>query len=350
MLRSWLAIFLILSLLIVAGLIVWGVANSKKPTSVSGKQSTLKAYAKPSDPTAPTEIYAHNLVLRQGPDFRVYIRWLSGRMTRAKRDENPSFDDPDSFFLDIDTGVLRANMGDLGNYLNADLKDSPLKNIMLTGDGDQIKLKGTLHKVVPLPIELDGTIANVPENRVQVHVTKLEVLKMPVKSVMGAFHLKLADLFNPKGIPGLEVSENDLIFDPQKLLPPPRIRGQLKKVRVMNPDLVEIYGNAREDVERTEQWRNFLRLRGGTIDFGKLTMRYVDLIMIDISNDAWFDLDLSNYQEQLVNGYTRMTPQAGLQIFMPDLRDLPTNKANQNINVQWMKNRNIPPPAEVYPK
>jgi hypothetical protein len=41
------------------------------------------------------------------------------------------------------------------------------------------------------------------------------------------------------------------------------------------------------------------------LDFGKLTMRHVDLTMIDASQDPWFDLDLVNYQAQLVNGYTR---------------------------------------------
>ena len=121
-------------------------------------------------------------------------------------------------------------------------------------------------------------------------------------------------------------------------------------MRVVNPDLEEIYGDAQADVERVEQWRNFLHLRGGTIDFGKLTMRNVDLIMIDISKDSWFDLDLTNYQRQLVNGYTRMTPQAGLQIFMPDLRDIPQNKATQNISIEWFKNRNIPPPPDVISK
>jgi len=59
-------------------------------------------------------------------------------------------------------------------------------------------------------------------------------------------------------------------------------------------------------------------------------MHHVDLVMIDISNDAWFDLDLANYQAQLVNGYTRMTPQAGLQIFMPDLDNLPTKPEYQH--------------------
>jgi hypothetical protein len=118
-------------------------------------------------------------------------------------------------------------------------------------------------------------------------------------------------------------------------------------VRIINPDLEQVYGNAEDAGKHVEQWRNFLRLSGGTLDFGKLTMHHVDLIMIDMSNDAWFDLDLAHYQEQLVNGYTRMTPQAGLQIFMPDLDLLPQKKANENISLEWLKNRNIAPPADV---
>ena len=47
-----------------------------------------------------------------------------------------------------------------------------------------------------------------------------------------------------------------------------------------------------------EQWRNSLRLSDGTIDFGKLTMHHVDITMVDLSNDPWFDLDVNNYQNQ----------------------------------------------------
>ena len=276
------------------------------------------------------------------------MRWLRGQMSRAHANVNPSFDDPESFFIDIKAGILRANIGDIANYLNSGaVQNSPLKDIRISGDKNQVKLNGTLHKIIPLPIELTGTIAAVPVNRIQLHVEKINVLKVPLKALLGSFHVTISDLFNAKNIPGIEVSENDIFFDTQKLLPPPHIRGELTKVQIVNPDLEEVYGNGQEDVARVEQWRNFLRLRGGTIDFGKLTMHHVDLIMIDVSSSAWFDLDLAHYQEQLVNGYTRMTPQAGLQIFMPSLSQIPHNKANQNISIEWLKNRNIPPPADV---
>jgi hypothetical protein len=39
-------------------------------------------------------------------------------MVRTRRDVNPTFDDPESFFLEVKTGVIRANIGDIGNFLN----------------------------------------------------------------------------------------------------------------------------------------------------------------------------------------------------------------------------------------
>jgi hypothetical protein len=352
-------ILVISALVVLLILLVWyfrfASHTTRLPAAITSSPSAVTPpaaqRASTSSDSAPTAVYAHNLMLRKGPSFRVYVRWLRGHFTRAHRNVNPSFDDPDSFFIDVKTGVLRANIGDLSNFLNASgMEKSPLRNITVSGDGNQIRLRGTLHKIVPLPIEIIGNISVAPENRIQIHVTKLSVLKIPFKALLGGVHVSVSDLFHPQGVPGIQVSGNDIFIYTPALLPPPHIRGQLTSVRIVNPDIEEIYGNAQNEVERVEQWRNFIRLLDGTIDFGKLTMHHVDLIMIDISNDAWFDLDLTHYQEQLVNGYTRMTPQAGLQIFMPGLDKIPHTKANQNISMEWLKNRNIPPPADVTSK
>jgi hypothetical protein len=337
-------------------LVLWHLRTST-PASAPAASNTspitpsAAATASASPESAPTAIYAHNLMLRKGPNFRIYVRWLRGKMVRTRKEVNPTFDDPESFFLDINTGVIRANIGDIGNYLNAGgVADSPLKNITLLADGDQIRLKGTLHKLVSLPVELLGSVTATADNRIQLHITKLNVLKIPLKGLLGGLHVSLSDLIQPKGIPGVEISGNEIFFDTVKLLPPPHIHGQLTKVRVVTPDIEEVFGNAEDAAARVEQWRNFLRLNDGTIDFGKLTMHHVDLIMVDLSDDAWFDLDLNNYQNQLVNGYTRMTPEAGLQIFMPDLDSVPKSKGGQNISMEWLKHRNLPPPPDITSK
>jgi hypothetical protein len=110
-----------------------------------------------------------------------------------------------------------------------------------------------------------------------------------------------------------------------------------------------IYGNAPVDPS-LGQWHNFIRFRNGALDFGKLTMHHVDLTMIDAANEPWFDLDLVNYQSQLVSGTTRMTAQAGLEIYMPSLKDRAIRQANRSVTLEWLKNRNTSLPPDVAAK
>ena len=337
----------LLSIAVLLGWWLWPTSRSTPPKPAVIEASSIPI-AGTSSALAPTNIYAHNLMLRKGPTgFRVYVRWLRGQMARTSRNTNPSLDDPESFYIDVKNGVIHTNVGDLANFLNEGISNSPLKKIKLSGDGDQLKLKGTLHKIIPLPIEVISTIGVAPDNRIQIHVTKINLLKIPFKKLLAGFNVTAASLFPSNDIPGVEVKDNDIYLDTGSAAPAPHIRGQLTSVRIINPDFQQIYGNAQEDVARVEQWRNFMQLQGGTIDFGKLTMRHVDLMMVDLSKNAWFDLDLNNYQDQLVHGYTRMTPEAGLQIFMPSLEEIPADKKNHKISMEWMKHRNMPPPADI---
>jgi hypothetical protein len=180
------------------------------------------------------------------------------------------------------------------------------------------------------------------------HVKKTRVLKLPVKGLLDALHVNTSDVVDAKGAPGVQVSGDNIYFDPEQILPPPRKRGKLTDVHIgKRGDIVEVYGQAHEEVSKVREWRNFIDLQGGVLEFGKLTMQHVDLVMIDISNDEWFKFDLPNYQQQLVYGYTRMTPEAGLRIFMPDLDRIPRSQATRNISLDWLKNRNLPPPPGV---
>ncbi|MGC2404565.1 MAG: hypothetical protein WA510_32540 [Acidobacteriaceae bacterium] len=297
-----------------------------------------------------TRIHAHNLSMRKGADFRVYVLWLSGHLVPTGKDVVPSLDEPDSFVIEIQNGVIHAKMADISHYMNTDAGPAmPLQNISISGNRGRISLHGTLHKLhVPVPIELEGTVSPSPDGRIRLHIDHLAVLKLPLKGVLSGFHLTIADLMGDKSVPGIEASGDDLFLDTQVLLPAPHIRGKLTSVHVVSPDIVVVYGdNAQDDAARTEQWHNFLSLKGGTLGFGKLTMRQVDLIMIDAFKDPWFDLDLVNYQAQLVYGYTRMTPQAGLQIFMPDVGKIP--QPPKTVGAEWIKNRNLPPPPVGLP-
>ena len=292
----------------------------------------------------------HNVVLYESPGPHLMVRWLRGLLHPSRSNVIPSFDEPGSFVLDIQDGVIETSLSDLSAALNDGmLRGSPLQHVSLAGEGNQLKLSGTLHKGLPLPVEMDCDVSSSPDGRIRLHISKIHVLKIPVAGLLKTFDIKAGDLVGPKGAKGVQVAGNDIYFDPEQLLPEPRKQGKVSSVEIMNGNLIEVYGSAQRDVQRAAQWRNFIRLKGGTLDFGKLTMHYVDIAMIDVSTDAWFKFDLAHYQQQLVNGYTRMTPQAGLQIFMPDIDKVSRNKANQAISLEWAKNRNLPPPPGLMP-
>ena len=312
------------------------VTSAAKPVSADGEGSAE---------LAATTIYAHNLELRKGPDFRIYVRWLRGEMRPTRGRAVPSLDDEESFLFHIDRGLVHANLGDIDTYFNAKIAPrSPFKNAKLRGEGSQIKLTGTLHKLlVPLPVEILGTLAPAPGERVHLQVAKINVLKVPMKGLLSGFKVDIGDIVGKEPVDGVEVQGNDIYLDTMKLLPPPHVRGQITNIAIKAPDIVVTYGSTTpEDETELAKWHNFLRLRGGSVAFGKLTMQQADLTLIDASDDAWFDLDLANYQQQVVKGYTRMTPARGVEIFMPDVgKGMPPGA----VSLDTLRDRSKPLPA-----
>src|SRR5215475_8290435 len=130
--RTRLLILVFVCILLLA--FVFWYSRSKRQigqSATSGDVATNSALpastASTTTDSTPTAVYAHNLLLRKGPDFRIYVPWLRGNMVRTHRNVNPTFDDPESFLLDLKTGVIRANIGDIGSFLNlGNVKGSPL--------------------------------------------------------------------------------------------------------------------------------------------------------------------------------------------------------------------------------
>ena len=331
--------------------LVWVRRSKERETAgesssaVIGSVAPVSRSVPASADDATTTVYAHNLELRKGPDFKVYVRWIRGEMVPTKAGRVPSLDDEESFVFRIDRGLIHANLGDLENYLNSSMAPkSPMKGIKLTGDGQEIKLSGTVHKfLVPLPVEVLATFSPAPNGLVHLQVTKINVLKIPVKGLLGGLKVEVDDVIGKDPARGIEVKDNDIYLDTTKLLPPPHIRGQISSITIVRPDVAVTYGTTDLDDEaQLAQWHNFLRLRGGAVAFGKLTMRDADLTLIDASGDVWFDLDLAKFQEQLVKGYSRMTPEKGLEMFLPDAgKALPPG----SVSLDTLKDKRKPLPV-----
>ena len=227
------------AVLLLVGFLGWRRAQQPAAASVSlqgvGAAPTEQGEASANGGRAATLLFAHNLELRKGANFRVYIRWIRGHMLRTDAQRIPSFDDPDSFLLNIDKGVIDVKISDFSTYMGTVTpKGAPLTGITILPAGDKLKgglkLKGTLHKGVPMPVEVEGTLSPGVKGLVIFHVSKISAMKVPVKALMGALHLSIADLLPSTGITGVHVAGNDLVFDCQLLMPPPHIRGDISAI------------------------------------------------------------------------------------------------------------------------
>lgn len=349
------------ALLLCAAAVIWlGVwlhrgAHSTLTSKPPAPTSATPAASSGTNAGPTTQVYAHNLLLHKGPDFQIFIPWVRGEMVPNKPGVVPSFDDMSSFYFDIHRGVIHVRLQDLSRFLNAGLvRNMPLTHIELKASGTQLQMSGTLRKkLVPLPVQLTGSLSVTPKGLVRFHIEHVSVLKMPMKGLLGALHVSASDLVS-SGAKGIQIDGNDVVFDTELLLPPPHVRGELTSVAIITdlkqPALEAVYGNARNDRDVERRWRNFLHLTDGTLRFGKLTMQNADMIMIDATDNQWFDLDLANYQAQLTNGISYTTPQEGLEIYMPSLDALPKrNRSGRTVNREWLKNRNLPMPPNLLP-
>jgi hypothetical protein len=68
--------------------------------------------------------------------------------------------------------------------------------------------------------------------------------------------------------------------------------------------------------------KNHIYWRGGGLRFGKLTMTETDLELVDEDPSDPFDFSADHWNDQLVAGYSKNTPNRGLKAHVPDYNDL----------------------------
>jgi len=85
------------------------------------------------------------------------------------------------------------------------------------------------------------------------------------------------------GARGLRIEGDDIIMYPERMLPPPHIRGHISEVRIEGENLVQVFHTERrsEPLRLPVKAANYSYHRGGTLRFGKLTITDADLEIID---------------------------------------------------------------------
>jgi len=279
---------------------------------------------------SPTHVTMRNVDFHVAEGVLLRIAMLDGHMQSVKHGV-VDFDDKRSYILNIDTGMVTLAPSDLSNLMNHFVfaySGAPLSNLSVTVRGDQLGLKGTLHKGVDIPFDITSTVSLTPDQKMRIHPTKMRIFSVNGLTLMHALGLNLKKMVDVSKAKGVAVDGNDLILEPLVVLPPPTIRGHFVALRVEHGGLTQYFGPALDGAPSPSTsvpdttLSNYMVYRGGTLHFGKLYMTDAELIVVDEDARDPFDFDNDHYQRQLIAGHSRTLPTLGLEVYMPDAAKL----------------------------
>jgi len=271
-----------------------------------------------------------NVIFHLGKGIEMRVDDLNGRLVNT-RSGPPVFDDVNSYVVDIQSARVSLTAESLTNLMNNYVfagPDAPLSKLKIEIEGNKLKQSGVLVKAVPVPFHLRAAISATPDGKIRVHPTSMKAAGFLSKRVLDFFGLELERLVKVNPATGVTVDGDDLLLDPARLLPPPRIKGRLTRTWIENGLVVQQFGvPAKRPLTPNGRFNNYMYYRGGTLRFGKLTMVDTDLVLVDADPKDPFDFSPGEYNDQLVAGYSKNTRSHGLIVYMPDLADLSRRSA-----------------------
>src|SRR5579864_733324 len=273
----------------------------------------------------PVRVAMKNVFYHFSDSIAVHIIELQGQLIPTKPPQIVIFDDKDSFKLAFRYAQIAISADSLANVLNQRVfaaSDAPIKDLFIQSTGNIVVVKGTLHRQGNISFETTGTLATTSDGRIRLHAQHVKAAHLPVKGLMDLLGIEIAKLINTKQVSGVTAEKDDLILDPQLILPPPRIEGRVTAVQIVGNEIVQTFGQ-KGDANFAEGLRgNYMAYRDNELQFGKLTMHDTDMILIDMDPQDPFDFYLDHYKDQLVAGYSKTTPTFGLRVYMRDFNKL----------------------------
>lgn len=82
--------------------------------------------------------------------------------------------------------------------------------------------------------------------------------------------------------------------------------------------IIQLFGGL--DVKPMKNMRtgNYMAFKNNRIRLGKLVMNDTDLVLIDMDQNDPLDFFLDHYKEQLSAGYSKLTRDSGLRVYIKD--------------------------------
>lgn len=207
----------------------------------------------------------------------------------------------------------------LNTYVFGDAK-APLKDLKVGLSGDRVTLSGKLDKGVWLPFEIEGDISATADGRARLTPRKISSLGVRVDGLLALVGLDLARVLKARAEKGVVIEGNDVILDPSKMLPPPKLLGPVKSIRVINGEFEYMLGQGetRALPALPVQTSNWIALWGGAVRVNSVTAYDAKVQLVDANPADPFFYALDFYRESLEAGFVVAGRDGRLVAYVPD--------------------------------
>jgi hypothetical protein len=280
---------------------------------------------------ATTEGEMRNVDFHIDEQAMLNIHTLRGQLVPEEKGTPLNLDNKNSFVLKIDTAEIGMKSASLDRLMNAYIfgyPNPPLRQLHITMEGKQLRQEGIIHKIVDIPFTMWADVS-VSSGKIRIHPTKIDICGINGLGLLKAVGMTLEKMLEMPKDHGVTAEKNDLLLDPEKILPPPKTTLTLVSVRVAGDELVQTFDAGLHlpplHPPRPHE-KNLLYFRGGTLRMGKLLFVDADMEVIDADPRDPFDFFIDRYNDQLVEGFSRNQANYGLVVYMRDFNDvgLPT--------------------------
>ena len=291
-----------------------------KPPAPAETPTLVPAAETPASVTPPASAHGvktemRNVMFHLTDEAAAHVESLSGEMYPTGKNEMPVFDDKTSFEVHVADGRISITPQAMASILNTQVfagSDSPFKDISISIDKDRLRIKGRLRPKGDLPFETTAILTATSDGRIRVSTEKLKALHVPVKGMMDRLGIDLASLVSTSKIPGMVTDKNDVLMDLGVLLPAPHIKGKVSAVLIGDNSIVTIFGDGGKPASANDPV-SYMSFQGSPVRLGKLTMENTDLTVVNMDSDEPLEWSQDHYRDQLVAGYSKITPNFGLR-------------------------------------
>lgn len=279
------------------------------------RTADTQAATTPQEP-AETRIAMRLVDLHPPEGGVIHMRRLDG-VVRAVEGDMPDMRDAKSFRIDVATAELLVGTDAIAGLLTSG-KDTPFTSAEVKTTEAGIDVRGTLRSPVPARISFVGPVS-VEEGRLVIAPESVEILGVEATGVLDTLDLTLEDVV--KARPGLEVAANRLLVDPLANVREPALDAHLVRVEVAEDGLVLFLEGPAPPAESAAEERG-ISIRGGTVRAGHTILEQADVQLVDVDPSDPLSLDMAALNDQILKGYTKLQPNGGQRVHVPDREDL----------------------------